>query len=226
MKRILWLLIRLYPAWWRHRYGKELEALLEDSGSGSRDVWDLFRAAMEVQMKTWSFARIVTVCGIAGVLLAGLVPLSMRYGRYESTAVLKIPAGDRPIDIVNEAAQTALRSNSLLTIVNDQSLYPRQRQVMPLESGINNVMRPAIQISRAGPGLVAVRFHSVDPSVAQRVTQLLAAKFAGFQVLDPAGPVKNEFVRTRLYHGGLGLLAGILFGTVLTMIFRRRAPIR
>ena len=42
MKRVLRLLARLYPAWWRSRYGKELEALLEDAGSGRRDAWDLF----------------------------------------------------------------------------------------------------------------------------------------------------------------------------------------
>ena len=93
-----------------------------------------------------------------------------------------------------------------------------------MESVINNVMRPAIRISPAGPGLAAVRFYSADPAVAQRVTRMLAAKFVGFEVLNPASPAKNEFVRTRIYHAGLGLLAGLLFGVMLTLILRRRAP--
>jgi hypothetical protein len=86
MKRILRLLIRLYPAWWRCRYGAELEALLEDSGS--QDVWDLLQGAMEMQMKTWSFGRVVVVCGIAGVLLTGTVAFLMPY-QYRSAATLK-----------------------------------------------------------------------------------------------------------------------------------------
>ena len=88
MKRVLRFLIQLYPAWWRRRYGGELEALLEDSGS--HDVWDLLRGAMEMQMKTWSFGRIVTVCGIAGVVLAGIVAFLLMPYPYRSTATLKV----------------------------------------------------------------------------------------------------------------------------------------
>ena len=215
-------LIKLYPAWWRRRYGGELEALLEDSGARGRDMWDLLRGAMQMQISKWSFG-IVAVCGIAGVLLAGLVPLSMPYGFYRSTAILKIPAGDRPVDRVNEAAQAALTGNSLRTIVNDQNLYPHERKVMPMEAAVEK-MRRAIQIRPAGPGLIAVKFDYYEASAAQQVTRTLAERFANFEVLDPGGPPKNEFVRTRIYHAGLGLLAGLLAGVALALVLRRRAP--
>ena len=44
-----------------------------------------------MQMSKWSFGIIVTLCGIAGVLSAGFVPLMMPYGFYRSTAILRIP---------------------------------------------------------------------------------------------------------------------------------------
>ena len=36
MKRVALLLIRLYPANWRARYGEEFKALLEESSAGFR----------------------------------------------------------------------------------------------------------------------------------------------------------------------------------------------
>jgi hypothetical protein len=55
---------------------------------------------------------------------------------------------------------------------------------------------------------------------------MLAAKFVGFQVLDPAGPAKNELARTRIDPAGFRLLTALLFGIVLTLLLRRRVPIR
>src|ERR1700687_1695799 len=141
MKRVLRFLIRLYPTWWRRRYGRELEALLEDSGSGSRDAWDLFQGAMEMQMSRWSFGSIVTVCGIAGVALAGVVAFSMPY-RYQSTTILKIPAGSQPAAV----AQVALSRSSLTSIINDRNLYVRERSAAPMEDVVER-MRNSIQIT-------------------------------------------------------------------------------
>jgi hypothetical protein len=182
-KRVVRFLIRVYPAWRWRRYGRELEALLDDSGS--RDVWDLFRGAMEMQMSRRSFG-IVAACGIVGVLLAGLVPLTTPYGWYRSTAILKIPAGDRPVDRVNEAAQAALTGKFLTTIVNDQNLYPRDRKV-PMEDTVEK-MRRAIQVRPAGPSLIAVKFDYYDPSTAQQVTRTLAERFADSSRVSSSAP--------------------------------------
>ncbi len=233
MKHVLRFLIRLYPAWWRQRYGRELEALLEDSGSRSRDMWDLFRAAMEVQMKTWSFARIVALCGIAGLVLAGAIAFSMPY-RYRSTATLRVEPDSKALESLTQAALTR---NVLTSIVNNFNLYPRERKRMPMQDVIDD-MRQAIRVRSVAPNLAQVSFAYEDPVQAQRVSQDLVARiiFANMNVQLPSGQIElvapadqaqrqiEGKVRTAMTS--LGLPAGLLFGVALTLLLRRRAPIR
>jgi LPS O-antigen subunit length determinant protein (WzzB/FepE family) len=218
MRRVFRFLIYLYPAWWRRRYGRELEALLEDSGSGWRDVWDLFRGAMEMQMSKWTFGKIVAACGIAGLAVAGALAFAMPY-QYGSRAILKIPAGVQP----SEAVEAALNRNALWTIVYDQKLYLNERKRMPMVDVIQQ-MRHAIQVHPSGLNQMEVRFIDKDPSVAQQVTQTLAARFDGFEVVDPPSEPKRVGERKRHSLAHLGLPAGLLFGVVLALILRRRKP--
>jgi len=219
MKRVLRFLIYLYPAWWRRRYGRELEALLEDSGSRWRDVWDLFWGAMQMQMSKWTFGAIVLACGIAGLALAGALAYSMPY-QYQSTAILKVPAAETDT-LLPETATAALSRALLVRIIQDEGLYLQEQKAMPMEDVIER-MRRAILIRPAGRNLVAVRFSDADPSTAQHVTQRLAGRFEGFEVLDPPSEPKRvgEGKRHGLAH--LGFPAGMLFGVVLALILRRR----
>ena len=219
MKRVLRFLIYLYPAWWRRRYGRELEALLEDSGSRWRDVWDLLRGAIEMQMSKWTFAAIVVACGFAGLALAGVLAYSMPY-QYQSTAILKVPVAETDT-LLPETAAAALSRALLVRIIQDEGLYLREQKAMPMEDVIER-MRRAILIRPAGRNLVAVRFIDPDPSTAQHVTQRLAGRFEGFEVLDPPSEPKRvgEGKRHGLAH--LGFPAGMLFGVVLALILRRR----
>ncbi|HSP67895.1 MAG TPA: hypothetical protein VLN48_09220, partial [Bryobacteraceae bacterium] len=209
------------PAWWRRRYGRELEALLEDSGSGWRDVWDLFRGAMEMQMSKWTFGAIVAVCGIAGLAFAAAVAYSMPY-QYQSTAILRVPVAETDT-LLPETAKAALSRALLVTIISDQGLYVRERRAMPMEDVIDR-MRRAILIRPAGRNLVAVRFIDPDPSTAKQVTQMLAGRFEGFEVLDPPSPPQPVGEGKRLGLAHLGLPAGLLFGVVLALILQRRKP--
>ena len=220
MKRVIRFLIHLYPAWWRRRYGRELEALLEDSGS--RDVWDLFRAAMEMQMKTWSFGRIVTLCGIAGVMLASVVAFSMPY-QFRSITVLRIPEALPRTDLP-QAASAALAPPSLVNIINERNLYVPERKVMPIEDVIER-MRRAIRISPIDTRAMTVEFTYEDPFTAQQIAQTLAERFVGFEVLDPPSFPKLVGERKRYGLAGLGLPVGLLFGVVLALILRRRTPV-
>jgi len=221
-------LIKLYPAWWRQRYGRELEALLEDSGS--RDAWDLFRGAMEIQMKTWSFGRFVTVCCIAGVVLAGTVAFSMPY-RYRSTAVLK--ANSRDPGVWSGLTRAAFTPQALSDIIDRERLYAGA----PADDGIDR-MRRAIRIEPAAPSLVRVSFAGEDPVQAQRVSQELVGRIVTanlnpsanpngltVQLVTPADLAKKQIERKRYGLAGLGLPAGLLFGVVLALILRRRAPV-
>jgi len=230
MKRVFRFLIRLYPAWWRRRYGRELEALLEDSGSGWRDVWDLFRGAMEMKMSRWSLGRIVTVCGIAGVLVTGTIAVSMPY-RYRSTAVLQSD-GDRSPDDWNALTHAAFTPQALSNIVSREHLYAHA----PIEDGIDR-MRRAIRLAPAGPNLVQVSFAYEDPTRAQRVSQELVDRMITanlrprdnpnglvLKLVAPADQPTRQVERKRYGLAGLGLPAGLLFGVVLALILRRRAP--
>ena len=230
MKRVVRFLIRLYPAWWRQRYGRELEALLEDSGSQARDVWDLFRAAMEMQMKTSSFTRIVSLCGIAGLVLAGAVAFSMPY-RYRSTATLKVEPDSNAFARVTQAAFT---QNALTTIVVNHKLYRRERMRIQMEEVIDR-MRREIRIVPAAPNLAQVSFAYEDPIEAQRVSQDLVGRIISTNLFTPNAPmiqlVAPADEATRQIEGkartamtSLGLPAGLLFGVVLALILRRRAP--
>jgi len=242
MKRVVRFLIRLYPAWCRERYGKELEALLEDSGS--RDVWDLFRAAMEMQMSKWSFGKIVTVCGIAGVVLAGIVAFLLMPYPYQSTATLKVTPLDT--DAFVSLTEAALTRSALTTIVVNQKLYPRERTRMQMEDVIDR-MRRAIMVRHVGPNLAQVSFSYEDPVQAQRVSQDLIGRIIHANLsfradaFDPSDRTKGERIelvapadegkkqiegKVRAAFTSLGLPVGLLFGVALALILRRHAPIR
>ena len=232
MKRVLRFLIYLYPAWWRRRYGRELEALLEDSGSRWRDVWDLFRGAMEMrmQMSRWSFVRIVIVCGIAGLVLScvGALSMSIPY-RYRSTAILKIePAFDT--DALNRVVHAAFTPQALSEIIRQEHLYGEA----PIDGSIDRLRR-AILIKPAGSNLAQVSFAHENPVQAQRVSQDLIGRIISANVNPsvnpnglriefdaPPGPPKRQFEGKRLSLVGLGLPTGMLFGVVLALILRRR----
>jgi len=219
MKRVLRFLIHLYPGWWRRRYGRELEALLEDAGSDWRDVWDLLRGAMEMQMSKWSFGRIVAVCGVAGVVLAGAVAFS-RPDQFRSITVLKIPEA-LPGTGLPQVASTALARPSLVTLVNERNLYAPERKVRPMEDVIER-MRRAIRITPVDTRAIAIEFSYPDASTAQQVAQALGERFSGFEVLDPPSPPERVGERKRYGLAGLGLPAGLLFGVVVALILRRR----
>lgn len=230
MKLVLRLLIRLYPEWWRNRYGGELEALLEDSGS--RDVWDLFRGAMEMQMKTRSFGKVVMVCTIAGVVVAGAVAFLWPQ-QYRSTATLKLERAD--LDALNRVAEAAFTRSAFASTIVRYNLYPRERQRMQME-GVVDVMRQATWVTPIAPDLAQVSFAYEDPVQAQRVSQDLVGRIitanlstqsAGLiQLVAPADPGKKTIGgKVRLAITSLGLPAGLVFGVVLALILRHRASL-
>jgi hypothetical protein len=53
---VIGLLLRLYPAHWRERYGDELKELVADSGLGPSAVVDITRAAAVERQRTFAMA--------------------------------------------------------------------------------------------------------------------------------------------------------------------------
>jgi hypothetical protein len=88
VRRLLCFLVRLYPARWRKRYAAEFTALLEDSTPRVVDLLDILQGAIEMQVKNWTFGRIVAAFVVAGVLV-GFAVAATRPRRYMSKAVLE-----------------------------------------------------------------------------------------------------------------------------------------
>ncbi len=90
MNLLLNLVLRLYPKWWRERYGDEFNALLEDVRPGIVDTLNILKGALAMQLSTHGknirTIGLTTMIGIIAVLILGL---TMEH-QFESTALLLI----------------------------------------------------------------------------------------------------------------------------------------
>jgi hypothetical protein len=81
------LLIRLYPARWRARYGDEFEAILEERPLGPFDVADILLGALDARLrlrgrgaemqKGTGFSMSLRLAGVAAILSAVLFPAGL-----------------------------------------------------------------------------------------------------------------------------------------------------
>src|ERR1051326_3646878 len=93
MKRWIHFAAALYPHAWRERYGREFEALLEDSNSGWREFLDVLWGAFEMQLTKGAYLKMAAATALAGGILS--TALSFHLPRlWESSAVLEMK-GDR-----------------------------------------------------------------------------------------------------------------------------------
>src|SRR5579859_2761705 len=77
MKRVIRLIVLLYPARWRRRYGVEFDALLGDMNPGWLDLFDILKGALEMKMTMGTLAKSAAVFGAACALVAGGVSLTL-----------------------------------------------------------------------------------------------------------------------------------------------------
>ena len=173
-----------------------------------------------MQMSKLSFGRVVTVCGIAGLVVAGALALSMP-DRYQSTAILKIPAGLHTSVLMKEAAMVMRTPSGPTTIVKDPNLHLLVPRPLRIEDMLKQMWR-SIEVRPAGPGLVEIQILSQEPA-AQQLTKLLAAKFDILEVRASPSPAQDTLVRERVILVGLGI--GLALGLLMALILRRRTPV-
>ncbi len=90
MRRLVRLVARLYPVWWRRRYASEFDALLDDLRPGWRDVLDVTRGAITMQVRTLGVPVVLALTGaIAGGLVAMQTP-----SVYAASATISVPIKD------------------------------------------------------------------------------------------------------------------------------------
>lgn len=240
MKRFVRLVARLYPSSWRHRYGAEFDALLEDAGSGWRDAIDVLGGAISMQISMWSFRNVTVACGLLGVIVGAVWAFSLP-DTYVSRAIMRMESQgseDQRAQSrkVARIIQEALSRSSLSSIIQrpDLDLYNEQRRREPLEDVIETMKRKDIKVELVGNGASGtaffVSFRYPDRMVAQKTTSALVAKLVdanqriainnpdrastSLDLLDPASLPQNPTAPNRraivLVALVLGLLTGVL----------------
>src|SRR5688500_4593062 len=53
MRRLIDFLAKLYPSWWRERYGAEFDALVKDQAATMRTAINVLSGALLMQIRTW-----------------------------------------------------------------------------------------------------------------------------------------------------------------------------
>ena len=246
MKTLVRWAARLYPAAWRARYAVELEALLEDVGPGGRDLWDILRGAllMHMRMTGLSFWKILASGALAGVLAAG-VWSAKHPDRYVSTAVLRMSLAPSPPPAdpqwtamlhLMEMQRAVLSRTSLSSIIQQQNLYPDERDQLPMEDVVLLMRNRDLRIqptSAAGESAFSVEFAYRNPAAAQATVSAVVSSLIDenlhasrraddsftIMVLDPASLPSQPTGPNRLRMVGNGLGAGLLLGLVCGAIW-------
>jgi hypothetical protein len=251
-ERLIRFASRLYPASWRSRYGVEFEALLEDTGRGWRDLFDVLVGALTMQVTKWTFGKVAAAFGVAGALACSGFSFVALPDQYISNCVLRLTPSDLSGDeratdssegFVVRLMQEALSRTSLAGVIVKQGLYQHERAREPMEDVIDR-MRHDIRFERLGhTNAFRVAYRYTDAEQARRaerelINKLMAQNVAfrradlteanhrlayNLEVLDPASLPQRPSSPNRLLITAIGLAGGLLLGIVAAAVARTRS---
>jgi hypothetical protein len=242
MKTLLRCLGRLYPSWWRRRYGAELEALLEDARPGLSGGVDILKGAFVMQISSLTAARLIVLCALTGALLAFAFSLTLPQ-QWRSDATFQI-SGNSPdmAATVNKLANTVLSPASLTRIIRDGGLYGSLPDKLPMDDVIEKMKRD-IHIQRAGAladasastSAFTIHFIYEDRVLAQKALSQLVATFVDanmsegqlLRIVETASLPGNPVRKPAAAISGIGSLSGLIVGVLIAAamaLFRRRRP--
>lgn len=158
MRRLLGLLVKLYPHEWRRRYEDEFVALLEALPLRWAHVFNVAVGAVSMRMK--SPLAILTICLIAGALLGAAMP--RRSEVYESKADV----------LVDAVAIRTLDANGHPLAV-ERALEPlssRERSRVGIEFRVELADGTPV---KSGQTLLRLAGRDASPVAAQRLVQRL-----------------------------------------------------
>lgn len=95
MRRLARAALRLYPRWWRRRYGAELQALVEDLGDRPGMAADLARGALSVRLRKRSLGAAADSWGVLWRPSA-VAPVLMSLGALGAVAGHLVTVGTAP----------------------------------------------------------------------------------------------------------------------------------
>lgn len=178
------ILLRLYPAAWRLRYGEELEVLIDDAPLTWHIVCDVLVAAVKEQFNMQSLKRLIAVLAVTGLIAGFLVSFAIA-PRYTAHGTVELRAANAPVILADAIPE--MRSRSMLaTLINDPvlDLYETERKKTPLED-VEDKMRRDFTLT-ASSNRLTITFTYRDQLKAQRTVyatvadlrELIAHRFA------------------------------------------------
>jgi hypothetical protein len=188
MRWLIHFIARLYPRFWRARYGAEYAALLEEIKPSAGAALNILTGAIAMQMRTWSRWRILAASAAFSVMVSVAVYLASPK-LYHGVVALNFPGRvDAPegSDTVYQLGRT-----DLANIIATEHLYERERTRRPFDDVIDE-MRKRVAIETNGPSF-SIAFDDTNPHVAQKVVLDISALF--FQEWGAAHNVRISNVR-------------------------------
>ncbi len=194
---------RLYPRWWRERYGEEFAALLEDARPGFGGTLDVARGAMAMQMRTWS-ARGLVWRGAALGLVVGTVFAAVPLFKSQTAGMVLVPS----FDFRYTAAAPSI-------LVGDQKM--RHKLVafknFPSDGSIRAIPDPKDRLQ--------IELQNVRTHESFGVTNLVANR-TGMNVYELVVIPKRMIPPMLPVAEGIG--GGAALGGLMALILRRRRP--
>lgn len=211
MRQIARFLARLYPRQWRDRYGREFDALLEDTPLRGADIFDLVKGALRMQFQFPNVWVRLGVFAVAGAL-AGVAAAYAVKPDYVATANIQFFFNSP--DAMNAHMQQLLSRRSLTNIIVGENLFAQERLRLPMED-IIEIARQGVRVR--SDGLFQVR--ASDPIAARILAEKLTyTAIAGQPV--PVRPFLQWYAATGFGIGLVAFAANALF----KMLARKTPP--
>lgn len=237
MRRWVRIAACLYPAAWRRRYAMEFDAMLDEVDAGWKDVFDILKGAMTMQITSWNFKSILLTFGLIGVAIAAAAAFSIP-AEYASTSVLRL-TGDADL---NRTQSDVLSRTSLEQTIVGLDLYKTRRRDTPMENIVQymrmhdiNIRMLHLPAGEKSPVAFAITFNYPDAKLAQAVDRALVEKFTAalpragaltsLVVLDPPTLPAQSSYPNRASFIFIGLFAGLLTGLTVAYALRWRITI-
>lgn len=98
MRRVLRVVLRLYPRWWRHRYGDELAALVDDAGATWTTVVDIAVSALAARLQRRPLVEAGPSADVRALFCSpsGLAPVVMSIGALAAIGGHLLTSGPAP----------------------------------------------------------------------------------------------------------------------------------
>ena len=194
MSRLPHLVSRLYPSWWRKRYGDEFNALLDEARPGIGGIPDILKGALAMQFSNpGNPLRILGLTTLLGLVAVAIFGLAMER-QFRSTATLQTHMPENAtlqdtLESLNRMAGQALSSESLTQIADDRDVHPDLADADRLErmkEEIEVQVISAFPDKQDRPSAFAISFSHSDRNVANGVVQDLTSRFLDTSVEQTA----------------------------------------